>query len=244
MTIGSWPQASALLDNLSARYPGLAASIVANAVPQPTTTPSTGLPNHAECARRIRHALAAWVGALGPISKHLNVTDSQGRLLTVGAAANGGVAAGLRLRPNPGPDAMRIPPVDWTGTASDGSVWAGVRAGNVSGEYPAWPWQWALDWVVEDLEVLLKAKVLPLPGCKPYNDERRWQLAKCLTGKHRSLAHNPIDGQTCGVSPQKCLPSWTSAAFRYTTWAWVHRPSSLAGTNSPSSSVTWIRATS
>ncbi|HEX7161523.1 MAG TPA: hypothetical protein VF223_09860 [Trebonia sp.] len=194
VTIGSWPQASALLDNLSARYPGLAASIVANTIPQQTTAPSTGLPNHAECARRIRHALAAWVGALGPISKHLNVTDSRGRLLTVGAAAYGGVAAGLRLRPNPGPDAMRIPPVDWTGTAADGSMWAGVRAGNVPGEYPAWPWQWALDWVVEDLEVLLKAKVLPLPGCKPYSDERRWQLAKCLTGKHRRLVHNPIDG--------------------------------------------------
>lgn len=170
-------QASALLDNLSARYPGLAASIVANAVPQRTTAPSTGLPNHAECARRIRHALAALVGGLGPIGRHLNVTDSQGRLLTVGAATNGGVAAGLR--PNLGPDAMRIPPVDWTGTAADGSVWTGVRAGNVPGEYPAWPWQWALTWVVEDLEILLKGKVLPLPGCKPYNtnDAGSWPSA-------------------------------------------------------------------
>jgi len=194
VTIGSWSQVSALLDNLSARYPGLAASIVANAVPHPTTAASTGLPNHAECARRIRHALAAWVGALGPIGRHLNVTDSQGRLLTVGAATNGGVAAGLRLRPSPGPDAMRIPPVDWSGTAADGSVWTGVRAGNVPGEYPAWPWQWALTWVVEDLEILLKGKVLPLPDCKPYNDERRWQLAKCLTSKHRSLAQHPMDG--------------------------------------------------
>ena len=89
---------------------------------------------------------------------------------------------------------MRIPPVDWTGTAADGSVWTGVRVGSVAGEYPAWPWQWALDWVAADLEILLKGRVLPLPGCKPYNDERRWQLAKCLTGKHRSLSHHPIDG--------------------------------------------------
>jgi hypothetical protein len=194
VTIGSWSQASALLDILSARYPGLAASVVADAVPRPTTEPSTGLPSHAECARRIHHALAAWVDALGPIGKHLNVTDGQGRLLTVGAAANGGVAAGLRLGENHGVDAMRLPPMGTTGIAADGSVWAGLRAANVPGEYPAWPWQWALDWVVDDLEILLKAKVLPLLGCKPYNDERRWQLAKCLTGKHRSLAHNPIDG--------------------------------------------------
>jgi hypothetical protein len=35
---------------------------------------------------------------------------------------------------------------------------------------------------------------LPLPDCKPYTDERRWQLAMCLTGKYRNLLHNPIDG--------------------------------------------------
>ena len=195
VTIGSWQQVSALLDALSARYPGLAASVVADAVPGPTIEPSTGLPNHLECARRIHHALAAWIDALAPISKHLYLTDSTGRLRTVGAAANGGVSAGLRLSDDPGVDAVQLPRVDrLTGIAPDGAQWGLFRSAHVPAEYPAWPWRWGLDWIVGSLEDLLKTKLLPLPDCKPYTDERRWQLAMCLTGKYRNLLHNPIDG--------------------------------------------------
>jgi hypothetical protein len=96
---------------------------------------------------------------------------------------------------NPGVDAMQLPNVHpFTGAAPDGSAWGWFRSAHVPAEYMAWPWQWGLDWVADSLEGLLGAKVLPLPGSKPYKDERRWQLAKCLTGKHRNLLHNPIDG--------------------------------------------------
>lgn len=195
VTIGSWQQVSALLDAVSVRYPGLAASAVADAVAGPTIEPSAGLPNHLECARRIHHGLAAWIDALAPISKYLSLTDSKGRLRTVGAAANGGVSAGLRLGDDPGDEVMQLPRVDpLTGIAPDGAQWGFFRSAHVPAEYPAWPWRWGLDWIVGGLEDLLKTKLLPLPGCKPYADERRWQLAKCLTGKHRNLLHNPTDG--------------------------------------------------
>lgn len=193
VTIGSWQQVSTLLEALSARYPGLAASVVADAVPGPTAEPSTGLPDHLECARRIQRALAAWVDALAPVSKYLYLTDSLGRLRTVGAASNGGVSAGLRLRDNPGVAVMQLPRVDpFTGIAPDGAQWGLFRSEHVPAEYPAWPWRWGLDWIVGSLEGLLKTKLMPLSGCKPYTDERRWQLAKCLTGNYRNLLHNPI----------------------------------------------------
>jgi hypothetical protein len=142
VTIGSWQQVSALLDALSARYPGLTTSVVADAVPGPTAEPSTGLPNHLECARRIHHALVAWIDALDPISKYLYLTDTQGRLRTVGAAANGGVSAALRLCDNPGVDAMQLPRVNpLTGIAPDGAQWGLFRSAHVPAEYPAWPWR-------------------------------------------------------------------------------------------------------
>ncbi len=65
VTIGSWHQVSALLDTLTPRHPGLASGLVANAVPASATTPGTGLPGQAECARRLHHALSRWVTSVG-----------------------------------------------------------------------------------------------------------------------------------------------------------------------------------
>lgn len=194
VTIGGWQQVSQLLDTLATRLPGLAALVTANAVPRLTTGPSIGLPSDIECARRIHRALTAWVDSLAPVSKHLLFTDSQGRVRTVGASARGGVTAGLRMTDNPDVDAVRFPRVDSrTGIAADGSQWGMFRSGQVPGEYVAWPWQWGLEWITTSLEALLTARALSLPDTKPFQDERRWQLAKSLTGKRGNLLHVPID---------------------------------------------------
>jgi hypothetical protein len=195
VTIGSWQQVRRLLDSLAASQPGAAAWVVANAVPQPTIEPSTGLPNDIECARRIHHALRAWADALAPAGRHLGLTDRQGQVRTVGAGTNGDVAAALRVGDNDRADAVRLPRLDpRTGTAADGSRWDLPRAAPMPGEYLAWPWQWGLDWVTTRLEAALRAKAFPLPDSAPYLDERRWQLAKSLTGKSGNLLHAPIDG--------------------------------------------------
>jgi hypothetical protein len=197
VTIGSWQQVSRLLDSLAARQPGAAAWVVASAVPPPTSEPSTGLPGDIECARRIHQALQAWVDALAPAGRHLRLTDGKGQVRTVGAGRNGEVAAALCLGDNDGVDAVRLPRLDlFTGTAADGSRWDLFRAAHVPGEYLAWPWQWGLDWVTTTLEPTLRAKAFPLPDSAPYQDERRWQLAKALTGRSGNLLHAPIDGSS------------------------------------------------
>jgi hypothetical protein len=197
VTVGSWRQVSTLLDVMVTKHPGLAAWLVTNAVPGATTETNAWLPSHVECAHRLHHALAAWVDALEPTGQFLRLKDGHGQLRTVGAFVDGTrVTAALRLGDSGSIDAIQLPLGlhPFTGQAPDGSEWSPLRWGGVPAEFAAWPWQWGLDWIVGSLEVLLKAKVLPLPDSKPYKDERRWQLAKCLTGKHRNLLHNPIDG--------------------------------------------------
>ena len=197
VTIGSWQQVRRLLDSLTTSQPGLAAWVVANAVPQPTSEPSTGLPSDVECARRIHATLSAWVDALAPAGRGLGLTDNQGQVRTVGAGTKDGVAAGLRMDDDHSVDAVRLPRLDpRTGVAADGSRWDLLRSAHMSGEYPAWPWQWGLDWVTTALEAVLRAKVFPLPDSKPFQDERRWQLAKALIGKSGNLLHAPIDGSS------------------------------------------------
>jgi hypothetical protein len=206
VTIGGWQQVSRLLDALTDHLPGLAAWVVANAVPSPTTEPSVGLPSDIECARRIHHALSAWVNSLTPVSEHLLLTDSQGKVRMVGAGADSGVTAGLRMTDNSGDDAVRFPRVDpYTGIAADGSPWGMFRSAHVPGEYVAWPWQWGLDWIADSLETLLKARALEPLHCKPFQDERRWQLAKCLVGKSGNLLHAPINGETLMRSVSEVL---------------------------------------
>lgn len=197
VTVGSWRQVSALLDILAAKHPGLTAWLVTNAVPGSSTETSGSLPSHIECARRLHHALAAWIDALEPTGRLLGLKDGQGQLRTVGTFVDGArITAALRLGDSGGVNAMQLPLGlhPFTGQAPDGSQWTPLRLGNVPAEFAAWPWQWALTWVTGGLEQVLKAKVLLLPDSKPFQDERRWHLARCLVGKSRNLLHGPIDG--------------------------------------------------
>ena len=121
VTIGSWPQASDLLDNLSARYPGLAASIVANAVPHATTAPSTGLPSHAECARRIRHALATSLAGSVPLADTSTSRTARGGSSRWARLPTAGSQRAFACAPTPAPIPCGFRP--WTDRtpAADGS---------------------------------------------------------------------------------------------------------------------------
>jgi hypothetical protein len=195
--LGSWQQVSDVLSGLAAKHPGLAAWLVANAVPGATMESSGSLPGHLACARRLHHALWAWVDALGPVNQFLGLRDRQGRLRTVGAFAEGTrVTAAVRVGDSSGVAAMQLPIGlnPFTGLAPDGSHWGLFHAGGVPAEFVAWPWQWGLNWVVINLEGVLRTKALPLPGNQLFRDERRWHLARCIIGQSRNLLHNPIDG--------------------------------------------------
>lgn len=202
VTVGSWRQVSTLLDSLASRHPGLASWLVTSAVPTSTVAAGTPLPGHVECARRLHHALATWVTALGPVGQCLGLTDTSGNVRTVGAFIQGtSVTMGLRTD-NAGTHAVQLPTFDpHTRKGVDGSAWGRFRSGHPPADFMAWPWQWGLAWVSQDLERLLKTRVLPLPDTASFRDERRWQLAKAVCGA-REIAHRPLSGQlllTCGT---------------------------------------------
>jgi len=110
VTIGSWQQVSALLDILAPRHPGLASLLVASAVPASTAASDTGLPSQPECARRLHHALSAWLTSLGSVGKLLGLTGNDGRLRTMGTYVDANrVYAGLKLGDVNGEDFARLP---------------------------------------------------------------------------------------------------------------------------------------
>lgn len=195
VTVGSWRQVSALLDTLTPRHPGLMSWLVANAIPGSTVASSGDVPSQLECARRLRHATAGWVSSLGPVGQLLGLTDSCGRLRTVGTFIDGNrVFAGLRLGDNAGTETTQLPYGlnPFIAKAPDGSDWVPLRHGNAPTDFMAWPWQWGLDWVSASVEGLLRTKALPLPATKPFQDERRWHLAKAVM-RRRGFQHGPID---------------------------------------------------
>ncbi|HEY1704088.1 MAG TPA: hypothetical protein VGG75_30695 [Trebonia sp.] len=197
VTVGSWDQASALLDAIAQHHPGVVSRLISSAIPGVGSTASAALlPGHIECARQLRHVLSTLVAALGPASRCLGFTNENGNTPAVGAHVDGtSVVAGLRIGQD-GPVAVELPAADPAvhGKGIDGSEWHRYRLGHPPADFAAWPWQWGLAWISLDLERLLNDRVLPLPRHGPFYDERRWQLAKVICGT-RGMAHRPIDGQ-------------------------------------------------
>jgi hypothetical protein len=218
VTIGSWDQVTDLLDAMTRRHPGLATWLVDSAVPSPSGPQDTQLPGHAECARRLQHALTSLVAGLGPAAKCLGFTDSRGSVPAVGAQVDGrSVTAGLRAG-QACTDAVRLPefdPVSRKGV--DGSEWRRLRAGRPPADFMAWPWQWGLNWISRDLERLLSARALPLADSVPFQDERRWQLAQAICGV-RGVAHRPIDGGILLAAASQLLSSMRARRTVRHTW--------------------------
>lgn len=220
VTVGSWQQIGTLLDSVASRHPGLASWLVTNAIPTSTATTSTPLPGHIDCARRLRHALATLVTALGPVGGRLGLTDESGHIRTIGAFVEGrSVTMGMRTDGNADTDAVQLPRLDpHTRKGPDGSTWGGFRVGHPPADFMAWPWQWGLAWVSQGLERLLGARALPLPATKPFQDERRWQLARAMCHS-RAIAHQPLSGTTLLVSAEQLLDSMRAKGTVRLTWS-------------------------
>ena len=196
VTVGSWRQVSALVEAVITVHPGLASWLVTNAIPSMTLIVSTELPSHIECARRLHRALSEWVKALGGVGLQLGLTGSDAKLRTVGSFVEGDrVNAGLKLGDSEGVKAVQLPfgLHPFSGKAPDGSDWAPLRWGHAPADFMAWPWQWSLDWISSGLENVLRARSLPLPGNKPFEDERRWALAKAIMRRSGRFDHRPLN---------------------------------------------------
>lgn len=219
VTIGSWDQVSALLGPLARRHPGLASWLVTSAVPLSAAAPATQLPDHVECARRLKQALTTLVEGLGPASQCLGFTDSGGNAPAVGAFVEGrSVTAALRIG-HPETGAVQLPAFDpHTRKGVDGSAWQGLRAGHPPADFMAWPWQWGLGWISQDLEHLIRTRALPLPDTAPFRDERRWQLAKAICGA-RGILHRPLDGKALLSATEQLLSSMRAKRTVRHSWS-------------------------
>jgi hypothetical protein len=195
VTIGSWQQVSAVIEFLTPRLPGLACWLVANAIPEHYTAPTAELPGNTECAARLRRAITGWVAALGQLGTRVGLTDSDGVVRTVGTFVEGGrVMAALELggRRNSGTAQLPYGFDIFTGAAPDGTQWGPFRWGGAPADFPAWPWRWGLEWMAQGLEAILGRWFLALPANEAYMSERRWTIAKIVTGQAR-FNHSPME---------------------------------------------------
>jgi hypothetical protein len=211
LRIGSWQEVSALLDALTPRYPGLTSRLLATALPSGWIYDSTaGLPSALESARRIRHALAVWASALGPISELLNITDHSGQARTVGATIDDEyITFGLLVCENQygivqPPTEIGLP----DDVAPAGYQWDLLRTDAPAADFAVWPWHAALQMIGEAVETVIDEELLDLHDSKPFLDERRWQMGKELTWRN-ARDYDPLLRSDVRRSAEELLASVT-----------------------------------
>ncbi|MEU4821832.1 hypothetical protein AB0H37_08185 [Actinomadura sp. NPDC023710] len=199
---GSWRQVNSLLEQLVAHVPGLASWLIRNAIPSTGESSSVSLPNDLKYARRIRDSLTSWT-AIFKFPDMLGFVDEQGIVNTVGTSiSENRVLVGLR----PGgrqEEVANLPP-NFTAPQVDGLRWSPVQMSEIQPDLVAWPWRFALDFISADLEILLKARVLPLPHCPAYVREREWMLARAIMGR-QDVLHRPIPRRSLVASARNLI---------------------------------------
>jgi len=212
---GSWEQVSALLTDLAGRYPGAAAWVVKKALSEhglfefeEDTENAPALPPGTECARRLQSALTSWVQAIRPFSERTQLVGPKGESLTLAARREGKTQLVTSAWRTEAPEAMRggeLPP-DWEFADA---LWR--RSERVASAESAWPWMMSLRWLRQEVERVLSAKNLPLRETSPDRAERRWALARALTGSRRDLLHAPIPADVALTHVRQLLESLDDA---------------------------------
>jgi hypothetical protein len=217
VTNGGWAQVNDVLQALARMNAGVAAWVVAAAVPDSGEEPQSEPPSELECARRLHQTLADWIAALDGVSEYLGLTNSDGRTRTVAVSLhNKWVDTALGLRDSNQPDAVRLPRGfnPFTGRAPDGSRWGACRGSQPPADFAAWPWRWSLDWISVNLESLLATAALPLPENGPVREEFMWALAKALIRQSNAL-HRPLDPAKVLAETERLLATTDAALFRF-----------------------------
>jgi len=104
----------------------------------------------------------------------------------------------------------------FSGTAPDGSSWSHGRGSNgVPADFSAWAWQWSLEWFTDSLEGLLREKILILPDCEPFVNERQWALVRAVTETSTNLRHDPVPLAATLASVRNLLTALAHHQVRY-----------------------------
>ncbi|NMO20776.1 hypothetical protein HPC49_25705 [Pyxidicoccus fallax] len=206
---GSWERTSALLIDLAGRYPGAASWVVEKALSEHFSPAgdkdAPDLPDGAECARRLRTALAVWIEAVKPLSERTRLVGAEGRLVTIAARCEGARVITVAWPPEASPTLVSGGelPRQWQSPIPEGALWK--RSQRVDSTESAWPWKVSLRWLREEFEHVLSSKALPLRDTSPNRAERRWAIARLLMDQHRNLLHPPISADVALTKVRQVL---------------------------------------
>ena len=175
-------QVSNVMRPLAERFPAIAGEIVHDALSYWDSSMALSPPPQAECGRRIRDAMMAWVAGIGPLAKLIAPVRDDGTLRPLGVQYQGnhlgtswyhgshetGEVMEITERPEQTP--QREYHRDWPSIQFK-------RPGHLS----AWAWEWTLEELAYELSRLVEAQKLP---AGPIVHECAWpQLVALVTRK-------------------------------------------------------------
>ncbi|MFD4657851.1 hypothetical protein ACFWP2_19735 [Kitasatospora sp. NPDC058444] len=196
---GPWDRVTALLSDLTAVDPGLAAWITHKAVPSHQRGSTVAHPEALECARRLSGTLDAWLRGLGRASTLLSCSDGTGRGIPIGVGSGSESSSSINVvfaDPAALGDRERFfkvtAPPDVKRGEAEGLRITSIRSATVASDIPAWPWQLSLSWVKSSMAQALEHRSFPLPDNPTACLEQAWRLAWLLTNQRGTVTHRPI----------------------------------------------------
>ncbi|MER8099066.1 hypothetical protein [Kitasatospora sp. NPDC094016] len=196
---GPWDRVTALLGDLTAVDPGLAAWITEKAVPSFGRGSTVAHPEALECARRLSGTLDAWLGGVGRASALLSCSDGTGRGIPIGVGSGSESSSSLGLvfaDPTAFDGRERFfettAPPDLKRGEVDGLRITSVRSVSVASDVPAWPWRVSLSWVKSSMAQVLEHRAFPLPDNPTARLEEAWSLSRLLTDQSGTWPHRPV----------------------------------------------------
>ncbi|MFG2276813.1 NACHT domain-containing protein [Streptomyces chartreusis] len=191
-----WQQSDALLRPLVLRYPGIASWIIREAIPEVYRGSASALPSSVQAGQRVHHTLTSWLSALKPAADLALYGAVPAPPLVLGHFVAGGELV-TALKTDPGPvqdEVVELPrPVDHEALETFMGRRGRWHSGPPPTDYPAWPWQWSLDWMTRGLRPVL-SRQLPAAHCDAWVAERRWALCRALV-KQKGFLLKPVDAE-------------------------------------------------
>lgn len=175
---------------IAARFPGFAARIVRESLPDRSNVPETQLPPAEECGTRVHATMVAWSEGMGPLAPYTVPLREDGAVATLAVAtgSNGWLTAAWRRGQEALPDVVDFA-THYTEATPWSNAWPSWRSGPPLPQ-SAWAWRWTFDELSKALTHIVDRHTLPLPD-GPLRDEATWRLARTIAGKG-SLSHDPV----------------------------------------------------
>ena len=115
------------------------------------------LPSWEQCGLGVQEAMASWVQGLGPLAGLVAPVDEMGRLRDIGVRRHDQSTLTVSWARRNGPRRVRELPDDY----GNGSDWLGFTTRFRFCAHNGWAWQWAREHLREEIDSLLRYRLLP-----------------------------------------------------------------------------------